>query len=226
MIMIRINGCGAPLRTSLKHDPETCPVASGGGGHRFRNRSRSTPTTKEGTERGRLSAFHSTALARGTFVPKALLQATLPGTRQERSILYGRPNRGAETLRGCTGVTRPRLSQSSESTSRAGHSAGRLMPGTARERIVTPPAGTALAPPPGNTSRRRPVSELDSLLFVTEMRTGVKRAVSLSVTPPRSSYAGLTRLHGHRVRFGLGTSRFGGAKARVSMPTYRVVFGN
>ena len=31
-------------------------------------------------------------------------------------------------------------------TSRAGHSAGRLMPGAARERFARPPAGTALAP--------------------------------------------------------------------------------
>jgi len=35
-------------------------------------------------------------------------------------------------------------------------SAGRLMPETARVRIVTPPAGTALAPAPRSTSRRRP----------------------------------------------------------------------
>ena len=37
-----------------------------------------------------------------------------PVTRRERSILYGRPDRGAETLRVSTGVTRARLSQSSE----------------------------------------------------------------------------------------------------------------
>jgi len=45
------------------------------------------------------------------------------------------------------------LSQSSDSTSRAGHSAGRLMPDAARERIASPPAGTALAPQFGNASR-------------------------------------------------------------------------
>jgi hypothetical protein len=39
----------------------------------------------------------------------------LPGTWPERSVLYARPNRGAETLRFSTGVTRARLkSQSSE----------------------------------------------------------------------------------------------------------------
>jgi hypothetical protein len=32
------------------------------------------------------------------------------------------------------------------STSHAGHNAGRLMPDAARERVVSPPAGTALAP--------------------------------------------------------------------------------
>jgi hypothetical protein len=39
------------------------------------------------------------ALARETLVSKAQRQARLPGTRQERSVLYARPNRGAKTLR-------------------------------------------------------------------------------------------------------------------------------
>ncbi len=56
-----------------------------------------------------------------------------------------------------------------------------MMPGTARERIVTPPAGTALAPPPGNTSRRRPVRELDSCK-VTERGTNFKRCLFISDT--------------------------------------------
>jgi hypothetical protein len=43
----------------------------------------------------------------------ALLQAMLPGTRPERLVLYARPNPGAETSRGFTGITRACLSQSS-----------------------------------------------------------------------------------------------------------------
>jgi hypothetical protein len=42
----------------------------------------------------------------GVFVPKAQLQARLPGTWPERLVLYSRPNRGAETSRLSTGVTR------------------------------------------------------------------------------------------------------------------------
>ena len=67
----------------------------------------------------------------------------------ERSVRYARPNRGRIPCAVITGVTRPRLSQSSDSTSRAGHSAGRLMPDVARERVAKPPAGTAyFAPAP------------------------------------------------------------------------------
>ena len=40
------------------------------------------------------------------------------------------------------------------STSRTGHDAGRLMPDAARERVTNPPAGTALAPSQGVSSRR------------------------------------------------------------------------
>ena len=44
-----------------------------------------------------------------------------------------------------TGFPRPCLSQSSECTSRPGPSAEGLMPKAARERVASPPAGTALA---------------------------------------------------------------------------------
>ncbi len=40
------------------------------------------------------------------------------------------------------------------SSSRTGHSAGRMMPDAARERVTNPPAGTALAPSQGVSSRR------------------------------------------------------------------------
>ena len=42
---------------------------------------------------------------KGLLIPKAQRQAMLPGTWPERSILYGRPNRGAETSRRSAGVT-------------------------------------------------------------------------------------------------------------------------
>src|SRR3984957_12305005 len=51
---------------------------------------------KEGA--ARLSAFHRGSDGRA-FARCARLQARLPGTRRERSILCARPNRGAETKR-------------------------------------------------------------------------------------------------------------------------------
>ena len=70
-------------------------------------------------------------LPRGLSSPKAQRQARLPGVWPIRRA----------------GVTRPDLSQSSDSTSRAGRSAGRLMPDAARERVAKPPAGTAYFAP-------------------------------------------------------------------------------
>jgi hypothetical protein len=55
------------------------------------------------------------------------------------------------------------------------------MPKAARARIVTPPAGTALAPSFGNTSGSRPLGERDSGV-ITEMVTNVKHYVTLTVT--------------------------------------------
>ena len=95
------------------------------------------------------------ALARETAGPQGSAPGHASGDSPERSILYGRPNRGAETLRCSTGVTRAELElPRTVSTSRAGHDAGRLMPDAARERVTNPPAGTALAPSQGVSSRR------------------------------------------------------------------------
>ena len=100
---------------------------------------------------GALASRRSTAvLAKGTFVPKAQRQAMFPATLPERLVLKARPNRWAETSRRSAGVTRAGLSQSSESASRAGRSAGRMMPkppGSGGDE--PPPAGTALAPSAG-----------------------------------------------------------------------------
>jgi len=96
------------------------------------------------------------ALAKGTFVPKAQRQARLPGTRPERSILYGRPNRGAETLRRYTGVTRADLSQSSEAPRAPVVVPAGMMPEPPENAAdEAAPAGTALAP---IDRRHRPTS--------------------------------------------------------------------
>jgi hypothetical protein len=82
-----------------------------------------------------------------------------------RSIRYGRPNRGAKISRSYTGVTRARLSQSRECTSRTGRSAGqhdaRSCPGA---ECIVPRAGTALAPPLGIPSRQ--ASSVSEILFL------------------------------------------------------------
>jgi len=87
--------------------------------------------------------------------PSACGRARLPafhhGSRQRDysslrlSFGPGFPGRGAKRC----GRARQRRSQFQRSTSRAGPSAGRHDARAARERIVTPPAGTALAPHPG-----------------------------------------------------------------------------
>ena len=107
------------------------------------------------------------ALARGTFHPKAQRQARLPGTRQERSVLDARPNRGAKTSRGYCGryfgIKRTLASKKAfvrlldlkflqelrprwRNFKSAARFAERPMPGAARERVASPPAGTAPAP--------------------------------------------------------------------------------
>src|SRR5208283_4405983 len=70
--------------------------------------------------------------AEGALVPPVLLQARLPGTKPQLHSLSGRYPPLPVPVQG--------------STSRAGHSTGRLMPKAARERIASPPAGTAHAP--------------------------------------------------------------------------------
>ena len=96
-------------------------------------------------------------LPEGQLVPKALHQAMLRETvRSARS--YGSPT-GARIVRCSTGVTRAGKPNETScprtvSTSRAGHDTGRLMPDAARERVTNPPAGTALAPSQGVSSRR------------------------------------------------------------------------
>ena len=76
------------------------------------------------------------------------------------------------------GVTRPRLSQSSDCTSQTGRHAGRALfpkpPGSGGDE--PPPAGTALAPSAG-VAGRRPLRERD-FRHVTEMGTYVNKIVT------------------------------------------------
>ena len=105
----------------------------------------------------------------GQLVPKALHQAMLRGTvRSARS--YGPPT-GARIVRTSTGVTRAGKTNETNyprivSISHAGHCAGRLMPDAARERVTNPPAGTALAPSQGVSSRRTSLRKARSSLLV------------------------------------------------------------
>jgi hypothetical protein len=65
-----------------------------------------------GTEGGSPVGVPPRFSPRGLSSPKAQLQARLPKTLPERSVLYARPNRGARTLRSLSGryPPRPRLS--------------------------------------------------------------------------------------------------------------------
>ena len=93
----------------------------------------------------------------GQLVPKALHQAMLRGTVRSARSCMDRPNRGRRTVRmlhGCYPRRKTNDCPRTVSTSRTGHDAGRLMPDAARERVTNPPAGTALAPSQGVSSRR------------------------------------------------------------------------
>jgi hypothetical protein len=95
-------------------------------------------------------------LPKGVFHPEGSAQARLPGTRPERSILKSPRQPGSGDLAQFERHYPPRPVPVQGCTSRPGHSAGRRDAQAARERIVTPPAGTALAPTLRHTSARRP----------------------------------------------------------------------
>ena len=99
---------------------------------------------------GALACRRSTAaLARETAGPQGSASGHAFRDSPERSVRYGRPNRGAETLRVSTGVTRAETNPSAASTSRAGRCAGRLMPDAARVqrgRTLRPRAPHPLPP--------------------------------------------------------------------------------
>src|SRR3984893_19534184 len=81
-------------------------------------------------ERARLSAFHRGSHPREYLIPKARLQARLPGTWSERALpAFACPSPGMHL---------PSPSSCRETDTQA-----------ARERTANPPAGTAPAPPHG-----------------------------------------------------------------------------
>ena len=126
-----------------------------------------------GWRAARLSAFHHGSYRQG-FRPLGATPGQASWDVAGRSIRQARSNRGAKTSRSYTGVTRARLSQSRERTSRTGRSAGqhdaRSCPGA---ECIVPRAGTALAPPLGIPSRQASlVSEIRSVMYL-EMRTNV-----------------------------------------------------
>ena len=78
------------------------------------------------------------------------------------------------------------------STSHAGHCAGRMMPDAARERVTNPPAGTALAPSQGVSSRRTSLRKARWSLLV-------RRAGWIQEIPPRRCIALMCRRFSKRV---------------------------
>ena len=107
-------------------------------------------------ERARLSAFHHGSRQRDFRRLRLSFRPGFLGRGKSARSLKARPNRGAETLRIFSGRYPPLPVPVQRSTSRAGHSAGRLMPEAARERLAKPPAGTALAPAARCASGPRP----------------------------------------------------------------------
>ena len=118
-------------------DRRVCPTSApyGRGARAPQTRVRKSAHTKS-APRARLSAFHYGSYRQG-FRPLGATPGQASWDVAGRSIRYGRPNRGAKISRSYAGVTRARLSQSRERTSRTGHSAGQMMPEAARVRSVS-----------------------------------------------------------------------------------------
>ena len=113
----------------------------------------------------------------GLFIPKAQLQARLPGMWRLKAA----------------GFSRRRLAPVSASTSRTGHSAGGLMPEAARKQPAKPFAGTVLAQRPGMPPDR--VLDEGEEAHVMELVTGVKGAVTEKDTWRQAPQTGFARAH-------------------------------
>jgi hypothetical protein len=144
----------------------------------------STSASRDAARTGgcaRLSAFHHGSYRQG-FRPLGATPGQASWDVAGRSIRYGRPNRGAKISRSYTGVTRARLSQSRECTSRTGRSAGQH---DARScpvaECIVPPAGTALAPPLGIPSRQASlVSEIRMSEYLKRGQLSTKKRPAAS----------------------------------------------
>ena len=121
---------------------ENCPHQRVRGAPR---RGRLAPTLRCG--RARLSAFHHGSCQGEISSPRRCSRPCFPG--RGLAPLCHIPIPGAETDAVFAGVTRLHPSQFKRAPRTPVVSAGRLMPEAARERGVTPPAGTVLAPPSG-----------------------------------------------------------------------------
>jgi hypothetical protein len=150
----RKKGSGTPA-DALSHVPH----ASGARG--APRKGRLAPPSAYG--RARLPAFHHGS-RQGTYVTHGAAQAMLPGTRSERAL--------------------PAIAYPSPvSTSRAGPSAGRLMPEPPESGgDEAPPAGTALAPAARHHRTASLRARFDSRRNVTDLGTGVKGVVVIIVT--------------------------------------------
>ncbi len=144
------------------------------------------PRSREGdaarVRRDALACRRSTAaLAVGAFARPAQLQARLPGTWREHAIRTN-VQPGTKIAHRSAGVTRARLSQSRECTSRTGRNAGqhdaRSRPGA---ECIAPRAGTAPAPLPGVPSAEG-VLYRAGVCCITEPATFVNEMVTRSVT--------------------------------------------
>jgi hypothetical protein len=146
--------CSANLRAPTFILPPLAGEDTGGGAARALVSFSSPRAGRVREGHARLSAFHHGSYRQGSR-PLGATPGQASWDVAGRSIRYGRPNRGAKISRSDAGVTRARLSQSRECTSRTGHSAGqhdaRSCPGA---ECIVPPAGTALAPPLGIPSRQ------------------------------------------------------------------------
>ena len=104
----------------------------------------------------------TTAPAEGSLLPKAQRRPGFLGRGGALGPKTPAPTGERRPCAVCAGVTRPNLSQSRESTSRPGRSAGRLMPTPPGSGTQLPPAGTALAPGSGMPP--------EQVLYVSEIR--------------------------------------------------------
>ena len=134
-----------------------------------RNAERRVVTTRalraRGAPCGALASRRPTAaLARETAGPQGSAPGHASGDSPERSILWT-ANRGEDRAH-LHGRYPRRTNPRTVSTSRTGHDTGRLMPDAARERVTNPPAGTALAPSQGVSSRRTSLRKARSSLLV------------------------------------------------------------